>query len=160
MTFTVIVLGRNDLRRLIHRIEHWDSTRNILNECDGPVMTVGRIVAAKAKANVLVTPSKKQNAKRGRPSLRRAIAHSIVIKKSHARDAVVVSIFSNPSKMPPGKKGLASLYEGVSEWHHPVYGHEPIVTQAAHPYMRDQGAQSAMHVAGEKVLFTIARHIG
>ena len=157
----LIILGEDQLDRLISRMGQYTHRRNVLNACHDPMMTVGRMVAARAKVNVLATPSKGQNARRGKPSLRRGISGAIQVRKENSRDAAMVNIFVNPSKMPVGKYGLGSLYEGVSEWHHPVYGHEPVLYQAPHPYMAtaDQGAHAALEVAANITVNKIARSI-
>lgn len=155
----VVITGQADLRRLILRIGHWERQENVLDACDDPMMVVGHLIAARTKANVLATPSKKQNAKRGKPSLRRDISKAVEVRKEHTRNAAMVNVFVNPTKMPHGKYGLGSLYQGVSAWHHPVYGHEPIVFQAPHPYFATAGAHAGLEVAANRALFTVARYI-
>ncbi len=157
----MVILGEGDLDRLIRRLGPYSHQRNVLDASDGPLAAAANIIKSRAQLNVLASPSKRQNAKRGKPSLRRAIASSIVVKKSHTHNASTVSVFVDPSQMPTGKKGLASLYEGVSEWHHPVYGHEPIVFQAPHPYFghATTGIQVVLDVAANRVIDKIAHQI-
>jgi hypothetical protein len=162
-TQTIVITGQGDLRRLIFRIGHWEKQENIFDACDHPMMVAGEQIKVRAQAAVLATPSKRQNARRGKPSLRRAIADAIEVRQEHIRNknAAMVNVFANPSKMPHGKAGLASLYEGVSEWHHPVYGHEPVVYQSPHPFFGQAtaGAHTALEVAANEALGTVARYI-
>lgn len=157
-----ITMRERGLDRLIDRLDTYSHEGNVLTAFEDPMMVVGYTVAARAKANVLATPSKRQNAKRGKPSLRRGISDAIQVRKEHIHSATMVNVFVNTSQMPAGRKGLGSLYEGVSEWHHPVYRHEPIVNQMPHPYMApsEHGVYAGLEAAAEKTALKIATHIG
>lgn len=157
------VTGREQLEALIHDLRHWENAHNIQRESKQHLHRVAFEVEARLKAAVIATPSKQQNARRSRRSLRHAIARAV---KSREMRSVVggdagIQVGPDPGSMPSGERGLPKLYEGVGEWHHPTYGHRPIVRQSPHPYFT-QGtsrADNESERAGNKVIDTIADDI-
>jgi len=66
-------------------------------------------------------------------SLRTAIANAITRKLKLSQRQVLVAIVAIPKG---GKSNLARALEGEIPWEHPTYGHDPIVTQEAHPFFK------------------------
>lgn len=130
----LIVTGEAEFDALIEDMRQWSSSRNVLNAFGDPLDTLGKVLRASVQAHVLATTSKRQDARRGRRSLRKAIARATEYNKWQHGDIAGVTVKVDYDEMATGEKGLPKLYEGVGRWVHPVYGHEPIVSQGPHPY--------------------------
>lgn len=130
----IIVTGEDELDALIRDFKQWSKSRNVLNAFDKELRQMGRTMKASVQAHVLATPSKNQNARRGRRSLRKEISRAVTWGHWQHGEAAGVIVKVDTGKMPTGERGLPKLYEGVSLWQHPVYGHKPIVMQKPHPY--------------------------
>lgn len=154
----LFVSGELELHALINDLQQWEKRRNVLDAFDGPLHRLATVTSLKVQASVLATESKRQNASRGRRSLRRAIASAVATKSHHLGDASMSTIYVDGNKMPSGEEGLAALYEGVSDWFHPVYGHRPIVHQDPHPYfgIAIMGVERDAEQAGDKSIDKIA----
>lgn len=130
----LIVTGEAEFDALIEDMRQWSSSRNVLNAFGDPLETLGKVLELSVKAHVMATASKRQDARRGRRSLRKAIARATEHNKWQHGEIAGVTIKVDPYAMPMGDRGLPKLYEGLADWHHPVYDHQPIVSQAPHPY--------------------------
>lgn len=86
------------------------------------------------KRAALGLPSQGENARRGRPSLRRTLARASRIKVSFSQRAAGVMVVTGPGKMPEGMKGLPPYFEGIRPLRHPTFGREPWVRQDAAPF--------------------------
>lgn len=102
-----------------------------------------------------------ESARRGRPSLRRALARSSRIKVSLSRRTAGVMVVTGPAGMPEGMKGLPPYFEGVAPLRHPTFGRDPWVRQAAAPffYPAIKPHEPKALVAGQRVLEQIVREI-
>jgi len=130
----IIVTGEAEFESLLRDLDQWSKQRNVTQAFEDPLDTVGRLLKASVQAHVLATSSKHQNARRGRRSLRKAIARATEYSKFRHGEIAGVTVKVNPYAMGMSDRGLPKLYEGVKDWAHPVYGHTPIVKQAPHPY--------------------------
>lgn len=94
-------------------------------------------MAKAAKTGALELPSKGENARRGRPSLRLELSKAVSTQIKLSGRSAGVRVFVNPKRMPEGKKSLAKHVEGTPGWQiwrHPVFGHDVWVTQEPHPF--------------------------
>lgn len=130
----IIVTGDAELQALILDLAKWSSRKNVLNTFNVGLKPMGRAMAADVRSRVLATPSKRQNARRGRRSLRASIARATKSSTASSGDAVIMTVQVDPEDMPMQQGGLPALYEGLEAWIHPVFGHRPPVTQPPHPY--------------------------
>jgi len=94
----------------------------------------GRPILNSVKQAALGTPSKGQNARRGRPSLRRSLSKAAVLQVKAPKDAVMIVKIAG-KKMPKGMAGLPPYIEGQNaRLRHPTFGHDPWVRQTPHPF--------------------------
>lgn len=151
-------IGSAELEALIRDFDQWSSSKNVLNTFDGGLTAMGKVLQANVRAHVMATPSKRQTARRGRRSLRRSIASATQVSKKRNGDASTMTVEVNPRAMPEGEGGLPTLMEGLETWHHPVFGHSPIVYQSPHPYFAPAvaGAEKEAVAVGNHGIDTIA----
>lgn len=90
-------------------------------------------LAPAARTAARQTPSKRVGKRFKDVSLRRAVANSITRRMKLSPKFVQVVIIGVPKG---GKSNLGALLEGTKPWTHPTYGHQPVVTQAAHPFFK------------------------
>ncbi|WP_242890279.1 hypothetical protein [Actinomadura litoris] len=89
------------------------------------------------RAAVLALPSKGQNARRGRRSLRRSVATATVSTVRTVAKDPRVSVRIDPSRMPEGQANLPAYMNAerrFERWRHPVFGTRKYVTQRATPW--------------------------
>lgn len=66
-------------------------------------------------------------------TLRSRLAAAVNVKVNTSRN-VTVKIYMDVGKLPDDQRTLPWYVEGLKPWRHPTYGHNPWVTQKAHPY--------------------------
>lgn len=131
----VMVLGEEELRDLARDLRKWESTIRVANTMEERLKALGERDAARVKTAIRAIPSKNQNRRRGKRSLRSAMVRATDWRYSRfGRLDTGVSVFVSPARMPPGQGGLPALMEGERRWTHPTFGHKPNVFQAPHPY--------------------------
>jgi hypothetical protein len=146
----ITVTGQAELQALILKFQKWSSNKAVLSTVDSGLDQLGKAMVADVRARVMATPSRGENKRRGRRSLRASIARATESRRQHLGESAVLTVQVDPEEMPLGQGSLASLYEGLSVWKHPVYGHEPLVKQTPHPYFgpaTENAEKDAMIVA-------------
>ena len=152
-------------RDLSRRLREMEDGKEIAKRLRRELRRAARPMVPAVRAAVLATPSRGDNARRGRDSLRRSIARAtqLQVKTSGSRPGVRVWI--NPRRMPEGQHNLPAYMEGIKpfdRWRHPVYGDENTwVTQEARPffYRAIRPYEDGVVEAGDRVLREIAREI-
>lgn len=162
------VTGQGELRRLARDCRNPAIPREIRESLRKELLAVARGGAAEVRAAVLATPSKGQNARRGKRPLRRKIASATEAKvRVSTRPGAI--IWTNPGRMPAGEQNLPAYYEGLGRGRHPTFGiwsrtqtgtarAFPIVS---HPYFYrtlDRIGPSLV-AAGDRVLSDVANRI-
>ncbi|MEV0151533.1 MULTISPECIES: hypothetical protein [unclassified Nonomuraea] len=106
-------------------------------------------------------PSDGENARRGRPSLRRTLSRASRVKVSFSRRTAGVMVVTGPGGMPEGTKGLPPYIEGEGPWRHPVWGRDQWVRQQAMPffYPAIRPHEASAPAAGERVLDQLIKEI-
>jgi hypothetical protein len=106
-------------------------------------------------------PSEGENARRGKPSLRRSLSRATKTRVRFSKRSAGVVVEVAPKAMPEGQKGLPPYFEGRAPLRHPTFGHEPWVRQAPAPFFypairpHEPGALEA----GQRVLSQITKEI-
>lgn len=164
------VTGQGELRRLARDLRSPAIPKEMRDELRQELLKVAREGAAEVRTAVLATPSKGQNARRGKRSLRRKIASATEAKiRTNIRAGAI--IWTNPGRMPAGEGLLPGYYEGLGRGRHPTFGiwsrtaSRPPKKRAfpivSHPYFYStlDRIGPAMQAAGDRVLDTAAKRI-
>lgn len=118
----------------VRELKNAEGGKIVLRKLGKEFRSQGRPILQSVKKAALGTPSKGQNARRGRPSLRRSISKAAVLQVRVRKDAVMVVKIAG-KKMPSGMQGLPPYIEGRNaRLRHPTFGHDPWVRQAPHPF--------------------------
>lgn len=107
-------------------------------------------------------PSKGENARRGRTSLRKSLARASKIKISFSQRSAGVMVVTGPGAMPDGMEGLPPMVEGRIPWRHPQFGNrDKWVKQNPMPffYRAIQPHEPEAVSAGRRVLAAIVKEI-
>jgi hypothetical protein len=106
-------------------------------------------------------PSGGENARRGRPSLRREMSRATKTRVRFGQRNAGVVVETAPAGMSEGRKGLPPYFEGQAPLRHPTFGHEPWVRQHATPffYPAIRPHESNALAAGQRVLDQTVKEI-
>ena len=117
-----------DSKRLVEKAIKFNAMPELRRE----IAAAMRPLAMAAKRVVRNAPSKRTS-KRNAPggSLRVAIANAITTKIRLSRRSILALVTVVPQG---GKSNLARAYEGEIPWDHPVFGHDPTVSQEPNPF--------------------------
>jgi hypothetical protein len=129
--------GVQQLRSLSRDLKQQADGKRVNRQLVTELRRAVRPMARAAKAGALTLPSKEQNLRRGRPSLRAELSRAVSTQIKTTGKRAGVRVFVNPKRMPDGKKSLARYMEGVpgwQRWRHPVFGHDVWVRQQPHPF--------------------------
>lgn len=120
-----------DLRKLARR-EGLDA--RIRKELKGPAENAKR----KIQSKILSLPSKGQNARKGRESLRRKMYRAVKTNVDTSKDFTGAFVWVDAYEMPTGEENIPAYMEGIkryTRWRHMVFGNEEKwVTQPRHQY--------------------------
>ncbi|WP_018658457.1 hypothetical protein [Actinomadura flavalba] len=131
------VHGAEQLRRLARDLRKIEGGKEIRQQMVREMKDAARQLAAAEKTAVLALPSRGENARRGRRSLRRAMATATVAQVRSSGDRAGVNVRINPKRMPPGQHNLPAYLNdepGFGRLRHPVFGTDTWVQQAPTPW--------------------------
>jgi hypothetical protein len=113
-----------------------------------------RAVLPAVRASVMAIPTKGEVPYHQPPGLRARIAACAEVASGQEPRSAWVSIWMNPSRMPPGQMSLPQMMEGEKRFRHPVFGRRDNphdwVMQTPHPYFY-QAAAALGPLAGQAV---------
>lgn len=129
-----IKIGSPEYYDLIRKFRSSEDGKLVVRKITKAFRKEGRPILNSVKQSALGTPSKGQNARRGRPSFRRSLSKASVLQIKAQQDAVmIVKIVGK--KMPKGMAGIPPYIEGQNaRLRHPTFGHDPWVRQVPHPF--------------------------
>lgn len=151
----------DDLRRL---------SRDLRKEADGKALRRQFVKDVRAEVRPLQNAVKaayqaapSESARRpGQPSLRRSLAKATTTEVRLSGRRAGVTLRVSGKKMPEGQRRLPKLWEGESEWRHPVHGNTEVwVSQPARPTF-DRIVPPAAHRVRrriEKIATDLARRL-
>lgn len=128
----VRVAGAQQLRQLSKDLRKHEDGKEIRAQLRTELRETATPLVPAVRARILAIPSKEQNRRRGRPSLRRQMARTVTLRIRTAGDDSGVTVFVDARKMPPGKRSLPGYFEqvpGKERLRHPTFGRSPWVTQ-------------------------------
>lgn len=129
-----IKVGSPEYYALIRQLRSSGDGKLILRKLTKEFRAQGKPILNSVKQGALGTPSKGQNARRGRPSLRRSLSKAAVLQVKAQKDAVMVVKIAG-KKMPKGMAGLPPYIDGTNaRLRHPTFGHDPWVRQTPKPF--------------------------
>lgn len=131
------VEGADQLRELSRDLRRHGDGKEIRRRMVAELKKSANELVRAEKAAVLALPSKGQNARRGRRSLRRSVATATVSTVRTTAKDPRVSVRVNPSRMPAGQANLPAYMNAeprFTRWRHPVFGTSKYVTQLATPW--------------------------
>jgi hypothetical protein len=122
---SVQVTGADDMRDLSRQLRQYADGSLLRREWRRRLREVAGPAVPAIRANIMAIPSKGQNARRGKPSLRMQMARAVTLQIRTTGDHPAVSVYVSPRKMPSGKKSLPGYFErvpGKERLRHPVFG--------------------------------------
>jgi len=125
----VRVEGAERLRALARTVRQYEDGRELRKQLRVALKRSAERVQRAEQAAVQALPSQGENARRGRPSLRRSIARATQVRVRTAGARAGVMVWVNPRRMPPGQHNLPAYMEGLRpfhRWRHPVYGNPDV----------------------------------
>jgi hypothetical protein len=133
------VEGADQMRRLSRDLRRVaaDDRKVYRRETVRRLKSVADVIVRAQKSAVLALPSKGENARRGRRSLRRRVATATVSRVRTAATDPEVSVLINPKRMGPGEAALPAYMNaepGSGPWRHPVPNTDTWVTQRPTPW--------------------------
>lgn len=129
-----IKVGSSEYYALVRQLKTSGDGKLVLRKLTKEFRAQGKPILNSVKRGALGTPSKEQNARRGRPSLRRSLSKAAVLQVKAQKDAVMVVKIAG-RKMPKGMQGLPPYIEGENaRLRHPTFGRDPWVRQVPHPF--------------------------
>src|SRR4051812_17811530 len=131
------VEGADRLRDLSRDLRKHEDGTALRRRMVGELKKGANEVVRAERAAVLALPSKEQNARRGRRSLRRSVATATVSTVRTVAKDPRVSVRIDPSRMPEGRRTLPAYMNAeprFTRWRHPVFGTRTFVTQRATPW--------------------------
>ncbi len=155
-------VGSPEYYDLVRSLKGAENGKVVLRSMGKEFRLQGKPVLQSVKKSALGTPSKGQNARRGRPSLRRSLSKSAVLQVKVQKDAVMIVKIAG-KKMPKGMQGLPPYIEGQNaRLRHPTFGHDPWVRQTPHPFFWNAVEPYRTRVAAgmDDVLQKIAEDLG
>lgn len=129
------VQGAEQLRRLAKDLRKHEEGREIRKGVVRSLKDVANEVVRAEKAAVLALPSKGENARRGRRSLRRRFATATQSRVRASGKDAGVSVLINPKRMPEGQQNLPAYWNrerGYERLRHPVFGDPDTWVQDQH----------------------------
>lgn len=127
-------IGSPEYYAFVRELKSSDDGKLVLRKMTKTFRQTSKPVLQSVKKAALGTPSKGQNARRGRPSLRRSISKAAILQIKAQKDAVAI-IKITGKKMPKGMAGLPPYIEGRNATlRHPTFGNDPWVRQVPHPF--------------------------
>lgn len=157
------VEGDRELARLARQFRQRGDGRELDRELRRELAAVGDSTVRAVRSAIRAIPSKGQNARRGRPSLRSQMARAAESKVRTTRRPGVI-VWVNPRRMPLGRRSLPAFMEGApphQRWRHPTFGRSPWQTQRPHPYFAQAVRPAAADAerAGRRTLGNFADRI-
>lgn len=132
------VHGAEQLRALSRDLRRLEEGKEVRRELLRELKGVAGELSRQEKDVVLAMPSKGENARRGRRSLRRRFATATIAQVRASGKHAGVSVLINPAKMPPGQQNLPAYMNAESRFmplRHPVFGDtETWVSQPPWPW--------------------------
>lgn len=116
-----------DSREILKRMKSVDMAKDLRKEL--VQATQGIVPAIRVSARNLPSSRKRVGAKAG--SLRSAVAMAITRKIKVSTKRILIVVCQVPHG---GKANLGRAVEGEIPWKHPVFGHDPEVTQTSHAF--------------------------
>lgn len=154
--------GQTDIRAFIRDVKKLENGKVLVRMMTKEFRKEARPALQSVRKAALALPSKGQNARRGRPSLRGALARATVLKTQSARSATLV-IKTDPKRMPDGLGGLPPYVEGTqNRWRSPVFGNRDVwVGHDAMPffYATLRPYEPKIRDAGDRVISEIKREL-
>jgi len=130
-------VGSPQYYAFVRNLKNAEGGKLVIRQMTKAFRKEGKPVLNSVKQGALSTPSKDQNARRGRPSLRRSLSKAATLQVKAAKDAVMI-VKINGKKMPSGMQGLPPYIEGdQARLRHPTFGRDPWVRQVPHPFFWD-----------------------
>ena len=157
-----LTVGSPQYFAFVRELKNAEGGKVVLRKMTKEFRRQGKPVLDSVKRGALGTPSKGQNARRGRPSLRRSLSKAAVLQIKTAKDAVMIVKISG-KKMPSGMQGLPPYIEGQNATlRHPTFGHDPWVRQVPHPFFFNavEPHRPRLHEGVNNVLNEIAEEFG
>lgn len=157
--------GNADQARQLHALAKTLKTtaegKRVLRDLRRELRAAAQPMLKSVRAAALGLPSEGENARRGRPSLRRTLSRASRIKTSFSKNTAGVLVVTGPRGMADGAEGLPPMVEGVIPWRHPNFGRDDWSRQAALPffYPAVKPHEPQASAAGRNVLDQITKEI-
>jgi hypothetical protein len=126
-------MPETDIAAFVKDLRKLSDGKEIVKKLTKTIRAEARPALKAVRQRIIAMPSKGENARRGRPSLRRTLQRATVMQV-RSRKAATVVIKTDPKKMPVGIKGLPPYIEGEGRLRHPTFGHDPWVAQPPVPF--------------------------
>lgn len=132
----VEITGYKELKRLVHDLDQYADGKAVRKRLRKQLKDVSSDVVPAIRAAVSRIPSKGENARKGRPSLRSKLSRAAQTRIRTSKASVAITAVMSPAKMPPGEGSLPAYMEGTQpRWRHPLFGNEDFFfNQSPHPY--------------------------
>lgn len=130
------ISGQRELRELIRDLNQYADGKQVKKRLRRQLKETSSAVVPAVRAAVKRIPSKGENARRGRPSLRSRLSAAAQMRIRISKASVAITALMNPAKMPDGQGGLPAYMEGTQpRWRHPLFGNTDYhYDQSPHPY--------------------------
>lgn len=152
-----------DLRALTKALRQHEDGKRLLKELRTELRKVVKPFVPKVRQAIAGIPSKGENARRGRVTLRKRMQKATVVKVSASGRSTGVAVIVSGLKMPDEQGRLPAYMEGTRKrWRHPLFGDkERWQDQSAHPffYRAVKPAEPRAVRATQEVVERIAREI-
>jgi hypothetical protein len=122
-----------DIAAFVKDLRKLEDGKVIIKKLTKEIRTEARPALKTVRQKIMAMPSQGENARRGRPLLRRSLQRATVMSV-RSRKAAAITIKTDPKKMPEGLKGIPPYIEGEGRHRHPTFGHEPWVNQPPVPF--------------------------
>ena len=149
-----------DIAAFVKDLRKLEGGREIVKKLTKEIRTEARPALKAVRQKIMVMPSKGENARRGRPSLRRTVSRATIMSVRSGR-AATITIKTDPKKMPSGLKGIPPYIEGEGRHRHPTFGHEPWVNQPPVPFFYGtlRPHEPRVQAAGGRVITEIKKEL-
>lgn len=152
-----------DLQKLVNDLDKYADGNTVKRLLRRELKQTSDGVTPAIRSAIRRIPSKNQNAKLGRKSLRARLSAATQTRIRTGKTSVAITAAVSPGKMPPGQGSLPAYMEGtLSPWRRPLFGdwNHP-QQQSAHPFFFGAVGPFRLHIQKDviKVADQIAKDL-
>jgi hypothetical protein len=162
---TRLEIKGDDLRKLTKDLRKHADGKRLAKELRTELRKTAKPFVPAVRRAIATLPSKGENARRGRVTLRKRLQKATALRVTTGGRAAGVSIIVSGKKMPDRQGSLPSYVEGTNrrrQWRHPLFGDaERWYAQSAHPFFFKavRPAEEEAARAAQSVVERIAREV-